>query len=146
MVRPRPIVTRDTAWWVDGWSRKELLIQCCDQCGRLRHPPQPHCASCRSAEWSGIQASGRGHLYSYVVSHHPPVDGFEPPFVVAVIELEEGTRLVSNVIGVPPEDLHIGMPLELKFVPVDPDMTLPLFVKTSTPKSSALRATAIRPL
>ena len=133
MLRPRPIVTRDTAWWVDGWTRSELLIQRCDQCGRLRHPPQPHCAVCRSADWTAVTASGRAQLYSYIVSHHPPVDGFEPPFVVAVVELEEGTRLLSNVIEVSPKDLYIGMPLELEFVRVDPDMTLPQFVPARPP-------------
>ena len=145
MARPRPIVTRDTAWWVDGWARNELLIQRCEGCGRLRHPPQPRCASCRSPEWTAVRASGRGQLFSYIVSHHPPVDGFEAPFVVALVELDEGTRLVSNVIGVVPEDVYIGMPLELEFVRVDPDMTLPQFVPASASATRDGRTTPIGP-
>ncbi|MCU1450651.1 MAG: hypothetical protein JWP02_2821 [Acidimicrobiales bacterium] len=143
MVRPRPIATRDTAWWFDGWNRNELLIQRCDGCGRLRHPPQPRCAGCGSPEWTSVKASGRGQLFSYIVSHHPPVDGFEAPFVVAVVELAEGTRLVSNVIGASPEDLYVGMPLELDFVPVEPDMTLPQFVPAGPATSNSSRASAV---
>src|SRR5205085_3839396 len=108
-------------------KRGELLIQRCASCGTLRHPPRPACPSCRSLEWGTQRSSGRGSVHSYVVHHHPPVPGFEPPYVVAVIELEEGTRLVSNVIAVDPADVKIGMPVEVAFEAVDDELTLPLF-------------------
>ena len=74
-----------------------------------------------------MAASGRGEVYSHVTVHHPVVPPFEAPYAVALIELEEGVRLVSNVIGVPAKDVRIGMPVEVVFERVDDELTLPLF-------------------
>ena len=125
--RPRPPMNQDTSFFWEGAARGELLIQRCASCGALRHPPRPTCPVCRSFEWDTQAASGRGEVYSHVIVHHPVVPLFEAPYVVALIELEEGVRLVSNVIGVPPEDVKIGMPVEVVFEPVDEELTLPLF-------------------
>ena len=125
--RPRPAVSADTAFFWEGASRGELLIQRCKSCGTLRHPARPMCGECGSLEWDTVRASGRGEVFTYVVFHHPSVPAFETPYVVALIQLEEGTRLVSNVIGIPPEDVRIGMPVEVTFERVDDDLILPLF-------------------
>ena len=126
-LRPRPSISQDTAFFWDGANCGELLIQKCSSCGTLRHPPRPGCASCGSLEWETIQSTGLGTVYSYVIYHHPPLPGFEPPFAVGLIELEEGVRMLSNIVGMPLDEITIGMPVEVTFVAVDPDLTLPMF-------------------
>jgi uncharacterized OB-fold protein/acyl dehydratase len=125
--RPRPAINRDNAFFWEGVQRGELLIQRCASCGRLRHPPGPMCPACRSLEWDTVTSTGRGRIYSFVVPHHPQVPAFEYPYVVALIELEEGTRLVSNVIDVDPDAVEVGLPVAVEFVAVDDELTLPLF-------------------
>jgi uncharacterized OB-fold protein/acyl dehydratase len=125
--RPRPALTQDNAFFFEGAKQGRLLIQRCSSCQRLRHPPRPACPHCRSLEWDTVEASGRGTVYSFVVNHHPQVPAFDYPLVVALIELEEGTRLVSNVIGVDPADVHVGMPVQVEFTAFDDELTLPQF-------------------
>ena len=126
-LRPRPSLTQDNAFFFEGASRGELLIQRCTNCGVLRHPPRPACASCGSFEWDTVTSSGRGTVYSYVVVHHPQIPGFDYPLPIAVVELEEGTRLVGDVIGVDPADVRIGMPVVVEMVAVDDELTIPMF-------------------
>jgi uncharacterized OB-fold protein/acyl dehydratase len=125
--RPRPALTQDNAFFFEGAKQGKLLIQHCVSCGRLRHPPRPMCDVCHSLEWDTVEASGRGVVYSFVVNHHPQVPAFDYPLVVGLVELEEGTRLVSNVVGVEPAAVHVGMPVEVEFVAFDPELTLPQF-------------------
>ncbi|HKF90717.1 MAG TPA: bifunctional MaoC family dehydratase N-terminal/OB-fold nucleic acid binding domain-containing protein [Acidimicrobiia bacterium] len=126
-LRPRPALTQDNAFWFEGARQHRLLIQRCKQCGTLRHPPRPMCAECRSYEWDVVDASGRGTVYSFVVNHYPQVPAFAYPLAVGLIELEEGTRLVANVIGVEPSEIRVGMPVEVEWVDHDPDLSLPAF-------------------
>ncbi|MEY2419926.1 MAG: 3-oxo-4,17-pregnadiene-20-carboxyl-CoA hydratase alpha subunit [Actinomycetota bacterium] len=125
--RPRPGITKDNEFWFEGTKNGELLIQRCANCHTLRHPPGPMCAECHSLDWDTIEASGRGTVYSYVVNHYPKVPTFNYPLLVAVIELEEGTRLVSNLVDVDPADVTIGMPVVCELVVMDDDLTLPQF-------------------
>ena len=125
--RPRPATTADTLFWFEGAKRHELLIQRCAECGRLRHPPGPMCPECRSLEWDTQQATGRGTVYSFVVNHHPQVPGFDYPLPVVLVQLEEGTRIVSNIVGAEPGEIVIGMPVEVEFVEFDDELTLPQF-------------------
>jgi uncharacterized OB-fold protein/acyl dehydratase len=125
--RPRPGLTQDNAFWFEGARQHRLLIQRCTRCGTLRHPPRPMCAECRSYEWDVVDASGRGSVYSFVVNHYPQVPAFDYPLAVGLIELDEGTRLVANVIGVDPGDIRVGMPVEVEWVDHDPDLSLPAF-------------------
>ncbi|MFD4261914.1 bifunctional MaoC family dehydratase N-terminal/OB-fold nucleic acid binding domain-containing protein [Streptomyces sp. NPDC058534] len=125
--RPRPAVNRDNAFFFDGAKRHRLLIQRCAACSTLRHPPGPCCPECNSLEWDTVEASGRGHVYSYVVNHHPRHPAFHFPLVVAVVELAEGTRLITNLTGVAPDDVAIDMPVVLDWLDADPDPTLPVF-------------------
>ncbi|MFJ8861438.1 bifunctional MaoC family dehydratase N-terminal/OB-fold nucleic acid binding domain-containing protein [Streptomyces sp. NPDC102451] len=126
-LRPRPAVNRDNAFFFDGAQQHRLLIQRCARCAVLRHPPGPCCPACRSLEWDSVEASGRGEVYSFVVNHHPRHPAFDSPYLVAVVELAEGTRLVTGLTGVAPEDVTIGMPVVLDWLDADPDLTLPVF-------------------
>lgn len=125
--RPRPALSKDVAFFWEGVKRKELLIQRCAGCGQLRHPPRPMCPSCQSLKWDTVTASGKGTIHSFVVFHYPPFPPFENPYVVAVVDLQEGTRLISNVIGVDPKAVKIGMAVQAEFVAVDEEMILPQF-------------------
>jgi uncharacterized protein len=126
-LRPRPALTQDNAFWFEGARQHRLLIQRCNQCGTLRHPPRPMCSECRSYEWDVVDASGRGTVYSFVVNHYPQVPAFDYPLAVGLIELEEGTRLVANVIGVETSKIQVGMPVEVEWVDHDPGLSLPAF-------------------
>ena len=129
-LRPRPALTQDNTFFFEGARQGKLLIQRCGSCGALRHPPRPACNICRSFEWDTVVASGRGTVYSYVVVHHPQVPAFDYPLPIAVVELEEGTRLVADIVGLAPEAVTIGMPVVVDFVAVDDELTLPLFRPT----------------
>ncbi len=124
--RPRPAVTRDNGFFWEGIERGQLLIQRCS-CGKLRHPPGPICSSCHSLDWDTLEASGRGIVYSYVVAHHPPIPPFSYPNVIALVELEEGVRLVANLVGVEREQVAVGMPVDCEIVEVEKDFKLPQF-------------------
>ncbi|MFQ5514560.1 MAG: bifunctional MaoC family dehydratase N-terminal/OB-fold nucleic acid binding domain-containing protein [Myxococcota bacterium] len=125
--RMRPPLGHDNTWWWTSIERGDLLIQRCRACGRLRHPPRPMCGSCRSTDWETQTARGRGTVYSYTIVHHPPLPGFEMPIAAATVELEEGTRLISNIVGCDPAQVHIGMPVELSIEEVEEGFKLPLF-------------------
>jgi len=125
--RPRPALTQDNSFFFEGAKQHRLLIQRCTNCGVLRHPPRPSCAKCRSFDWDTADASGRGTIYSFVVNHYPQVPAFDYPLVVALVELEEGTRLVANVSGITPEEMAIGTPVIAHFEAFDEDLTLPVF-------------------
>jgi uncharacterized OB-fold protein/acyl dehydratase len=125
--RPRPGLNRDNKFWFDAAKEHRLVIQRCAQCGVLRHPPRPRCDRCGSYEWDTIDASGRGTVYSFVVNHYPQVPAFDYPLAVGLVELEEGTRLVTNIVGIDPAEIRIGMPVEVEFIEYDPDLTLPAF-------------------
>jgi uncharacterized OB-fold protein/acyl dehydratase len=134
-LRPRPALTQDNSFFFEGAKEGKLLIQHCTNCGALRHPPRPSCAHCRSFDWDTVTASGRGTIYSYVVNHYPQVPAFDYPLVIALVELEEGTRLVANVTGITPETVAIGMPVVAGFEAFDDDLTLPVFRPDETRKS-----------
>lgn len=126
-LRPRPALNPDNAFWFEAARDRRLVVQRCASCKTLRHPPGPCCPECRSFDWDTVEASGRATLYSYVVAHHPRHPAFDYPLLVAVVELEEGTRLISNLAGVTPDEVTIGMPLTLDWLEADPELTLPVF-------------------
>ncbi|MEU2338560.1 bifunctional MaoC family dehydratase N-terminal/OB-fold nucleic acid binding domain-containing protein [Streptomyces sp. NPDC006654] len=113
--RPRPVVNRDNAGFWEGVAQGRLLIQRCTGCGTLRHPWLPGCNACGSLDWDTVESSGQGTVYSYVVMHHPPFPAFDPPYAVGLIELAEGVRMVSNVVGVPYDKVRIGLPVRVEF-------------------------------
>jgi len=107
----------------------ELRIQRCTRCGEFRHPPQPMCPRCNDFEHEWALMSGRGTVFSYIVSHqavHPSLRD-RTPFATVMVELDEGPRMVSNLVGVAPEGIEIGMVVEVVFHAVNEEITLPLF-------------------
>lgn len=125
--RPRPNVTQDTRFFFDGAREGKLLIQRCNACGALQHPPTAACASCGSLDLGSQQASGRGELYSFTIVHAPVVAPFKPPYLVALVALEEGTRVISELVGIAPDEARIGMKLQVDFAEIDDDLVLPVF-------------------
>jgi uncharacterized OB-fold protein len=126
----RPAISHDTAFFWEGTAEGELRIQHCPTCGRLRHPPGPMCPSCGAEKQDWVVASGRGSVFSYVVHHHPAVPGKQLPFVIALVELEEGVRMIGELVDVEPTAVAIGMPLELALTKIDDELTLPLWRPT----------------
>ncbi|HEU0197563.1 MAG TPA: Zn-ribbon domain-containing OB-fold protein [Nevskiaceae bacterium] len=117
--RPAPGISDDTRFFWDGTRAGKLLIQRCKACGTLRHPPGPSCPHCHSFEWDTLEASGRGTVYSFVVMHYPEVPPFEYPNPIGLIELEEGTRIVAQLVGVKPAEIRIGQKVQVEFKEVE---------------------------
>jgi uncharacterized protein len=121
----RPLVSPDTEFFWAGTAAGELRIQRCEDCAALRHPPGPMCPQCGSARPGYVIAAGTGEVYSYVVHHHPAVPGKQLPMVVALVQLPEGVRMVGELLGVSPDRVRIGLPVQVEFVRVDDQMALP---------------------
>lgn len=124
---PRPVITPDTAHFWEGLNNRQVLIQACDACGKLRHPPGPMCPSCRSLQWHTIKAGGRGTIHSFTIVHQPKLPGFQYPLPVVLVDLEEGVRLLANLIDADPGDVVVGRAVTLEFVDAAPDFILPAF-------------------
>ena len=114
----------DRFFW-EGAEAGRLLLQRCDGCGTLRNPPRPMCGVCQSLEWTAVDASGRGTIQSWIASHHPN-EPDAPPRIVILVDLEEGLRLVSNLVDATPDEVDNGAPVELCFRRYG-DVTLPQF-------------------
>ena len=125
--RPAPGVSDDNRFFWEGVKQGKLMIQRCKGCGDLHHPPGPVCPKCHSFEWDAIESSGKGTVYSFVVMHYPEVPPFEYPNPVGLIELEEGVRLISQLIGVKPGEIKVGQKVQVEFVTFDGELTLPQF-------------------
>jgi uncharacterized protein len=128
LARARPKPTPETQHFWDGTRAGELRLQRCDACANTYFPPRPFCPACGSRKVSIFKASGKATLYSYVI-HHRPVPGFTPPYAIAVVALDEGPRMMTNITGCPqtPEALELDMKLEVAFEKLDDTTTLPLF-------------------
>ncbi|MEQ8860660.1 MAG: Zn-ribbon domain-containing OB-fold protein [Pseudomonadales bacterium] len=126
--RSLPVPTPETAHFWEGARSGELRLQRCDDCAHVYFPPRPFCPDCASRSVSVLAASGRGRLDSYVISHRPH-PAFEPPYAIALIALEEGPRLMSNIVecAQTPEALELDMPLEVVFEAQNDEISLPLF-------------------
>jgi uncharacterized OB-fold protein len=121
----RPVISHDTAFFWEGTAAGELRVQRCPSCATLRHPPGPMCPSCGDEKPDYVVASGRGEVFSFVVHHHPKVPGKTLPFVVALVELEEGVRMLGELVDVDPADVAIGMPVEVALTRIDDELTMP---------------------
>ena len=135
--RPRPSLTPDNSFFFEGARQHLLLIQQCSACQTLRHPPQPRCDHCGSYEWHPLEASGKGTVYSYVVNHHPQVPAFDYPLPLGLIELEEGTRLVAEIVDCAPDAIEVGMAVTVTWIDADDDLSLPAFKPVAAEVSSA---------
>ncbi len=111
--RLAPTTNRDTEFFYNGLREHKLLIQRCSDCKTLRVPPRPMCGNCQSVNWETVESSGCGTIYSYVMPQYPPLPFFEYPYIVVLIELDEGVRIVSNLRDIAPGDVKVGMPVEV---------------------------------
>ncbi|MEW6267953.1 MAG: OB-fold domain-containing protein [Thermodesulfobacteriota bacterium] len=125
--RLAPTTTPDTRFFWDALKDGRLLIQRCAACATLRHPPRPMCPRCNALSWDTIEPCGRGEVYSFVLPRHPQWPWFEDGYVVVLVQLEEGVRIVSNLRDVAPEDVTIGMPVEAYVEHFDNGVSLPQF-------------------
>lgn len=132
--RPIPMPTPETRHYWDGARQSELRLQRCRDHGHVYFPPRPFCPECSSRDVEVFRASGRGRLYSYVISQRAG-PGFDPPYAIAVVELEEGPRLMTSIVDTPqtPEALVLDMPVEVAFEPISDEITLPVFKPARTP-------------
>ncbi|MDB5448265.1 MAG: hypothetical protein JWQ97_3582 [Phenylobacterium sp.] len=126
--RPLPQPTPETQHFWDGTRAGELRLQRCDACRKTYFPPRPFCPKCASRAVSMVRASGRATLHSYVINERP-APGFTAPYAIAVVKLEEGPRMMTNIVDCPqtPEALVLDMPLEVVFQPMSEAITLPFF-------------------
>ena len=123
-----PTVTPDTQFFWDGLRSQRLLIQRCDGCGAVRHPPRPMCPHCRSLAWTEVESTGRGVVVSAVQPRHPQFPWFEDGYVVALVELDEGVRIVTNLVDAPDPSDPMGLRVAVRFTEFSGDLVLPLFV------------------
>jgi uncharacterized OB-fold protein len=127
--KPLPRVTADNRAFWDATKRHELRLQRCGACGRFRYPPAPVCPNCLSedAEWTRV--SGRGTVTTFIVMHKVYFESFaaDVPYNVVQVELEEGPCLTANVVDIPNEQITVGMPVQVAFDDVTPEITLPRF-------------------
>ncbi len=138
-LRPRPGISRDTQFVWDGLQAGELRIQQCRGCGRLHHPPMVRCAACGCYDFGYKVSSGKGVVYSFVEPCYPKVAAFDYPYVVGLGELEEGTRLITNIVDLAPDKVPIGMPVELVLRHPDPELVLPMFRPQRPPRRATTR-------
>jgi uncharacterized OB-fold protein len=128
--RPRPSLNQDVSFFWEGAAKGKLLVQGCTECKALRHPPGPGCPQCSSMEWSPVEMSGRGQIYSFVRHHYPRIPPFEAGHPVILVQLDEGPRLISELADHDPEvdaEIEIGMRVEVQFDELEDRLTLPRF-------------------
>jgi uncharacterized OB-fold protein len=131
-VLPR-VTAGDRHFWTGG-ADGELRILRCQDCGFWIHPPKPRCPECLSSAVSPETTGGRGTVYTFTLNHQPWNPTYEHPYVIAVVELDEqpNLRVTTNIHDCDPQDVHIGMPVEVTFLEVE-DVWLPMFRPAETP-------------
>jgi uncharacterized OB-fold protein len=132
--KPLPRSDEESKGFWEACQRHELYVQRCRACATARYYPRALCPHCLSADTEWVQSSGRGTVYTFTVTHQNQAPGFRDqlPYVLAYVELEEGVRLLTNIVGCPPEAVKIGMPVEITFDDVTPEVSLPKFQPVGT--------------
>ena len=129
VTRPVPAITPEMAPFWDAAHRHELVAQRCVDCGAFRFPAREVCSRClsRRVEWRRV--SGRGRVFSVAIMHQAnhPWFAARAPYAVVVVELEEGARMLSSLVGREPSAIEIGMPVEVTFEDVSPEISMPVF-------------------
>ena len=128
MDRVLPQPTPETQFFWDGCKAGELRLQRCTECSKTYFPPRSFCPACGSRKVEVFKAAGKGRLYSYVINHRPRPDMGTEPHSIAVVELDEVVRMMTNIVDCPqtPQALVLDMPVEVKFTNFGAQ-TLPLF-------------------
>ncbi len=129
--KPLPVPQPESDYYWEQARHGKLVVQNCVDCEGAQFYPRVLCAGCGSRNLEWLEASGRATLYTFAIVHQPPHPGFRDdlPYITAIVELEEGVRIPSQVIGIEPDPdlLHIGMQLEVAFEEIDESITLPKF-------------------
>jgi len=127
--KPVPAITPEMREFFDGARAGRLMVQKCDSCGRLRFPAHELCSKCNSTASRWVPVSGRGEVFSFNIMHQVYHPGFarEVLYAVVVVELEEGCKFVSNLLGVKPHEIKCGMPVEVTFEKLSDDVSIPKF-------------------
>ena len=132
---PIPKPTPESRPYWEAAKQRRLVFQACDDCGLRYFYPRPLCPGCLSRRVQWVTASGRAVLHTFVINHRPPRNyPVPPPIVIGMVELEEGPRMMSHIVGVPPDPaaLHCEMPLEVVFEDITDEITLPKFRPRAT--------------
>jgi uncharacterized OB-fold protein len=127
--KPLPHLDEENRWFWEACARHELYLQTCASCSTIRFYPRALCPSCLSAKTEYLRASGRGTVYTFTVTYQNQAAGFrdELPYVMAYVELDEGPRILTNVVKTPPDAVTIGMPVEVVFEDIDEGLAIPKF-------------------
>ena len=129
MEKPLPFANEDTQEYWEACKRGELCLQKCAGCAHVRFPPAGVCPRCLSEDFTWAKMSGRGKIHTWIVVHRPQHPAFyeDVPYNVAIVELDEGPRLHSRIVGGANESLAIGLPVEVVFEKKNDDVTMPYF-------------------
>lgn len=124
-----PPISHETNPFWQGCAENRLLLQCCDSCGQLRYPPAKLCNKCLNDKSRWCEHEGQGIIYSFVVYHHAFHPDFKEklPYVVAIIELDNGPRMISRITGCEPGQVEIGMPVKVVFEKLAETVSIPIF-------------------
>lgn len=125
--KPRPVPTKwSQAFW-DGAKQHKLLLKKCKACGHIDHPPYLYCTECQSDDHQWIEASGKATLYAFAINEYGVPYSFlaDLPYVLALVDLPEGPRMISNIVQCDHAKLKNGMDLEVVFEDLDDEFTLP---------------------
>jgi uncharacterized OB-fold protein len=127
--KPLPRIDEESRGFWEALARHELYVQRCRACGTTRYYPRAVCPQCLSSDTAWVRCSGRGRVYSFTVTHQNQAPGFrdELPYVLAIVELDEGVRMMTNIVDTTPEQVRIGMEVEVVFDDVTPEVTLAKF-------------------
>ncbi len=127
--KPLPIVDPDTAPYWDAAREHRLLIKRCADCGRCHFYPRELCPHCHSDAVAWHEARGTGSIYSFTIARRGAGPAFQAdaPYVVAVVQLDEGPRMMTNIVGCPPDDVRIGQRVTVAYEDVTPEISLPKF-------------------
>jgi uncharacterized OB-fold protein len=126
---PQPLADATTLPFWRAAAEHRLVVQRCTGCGHTRLPPAPVCSECRSAHSDWKEVSGRGEVYTYTIVHRPIAAGQQLPYVIAVIALEGagGVRMISNLVEASPDEVAVGMPVELAWEDMSAELAIPRF-------------------
>lgn len=125
-----PFINDATRPHWEAAKRHELVLQKCLDCGQVRpYPPAKLCPKCQSENFEWAKMSGKGKIYTYTVIHRADAEGWkdEVPYAIVTADLDEGVRMETNTLGVKPEDLKVGLPVEVVFDDVTDEVTIPKF-------------------
>ncbi len=127
--RPLPRIDEESKGFWEACRRHELYVQQCRSCGKLRYYPRAVCPACLSDDTAWVLSSGLGTVYTYTVTYQNQAAGFRDalPYVLAYVELEEGVRLLTNIVDCAPDTVRIGMPVEVVYEDVNGELALPKF-------------------